>query len=95
MTPLDVSDATNSSFEGDASATDMLRTPGEQSARDLRITRSQLVLSGSQFDSFSDFKRGRTKFSPAQIDELEALFATHGPHPTREQRELTAERINV
>ena len=53
------------------------------------------MLSGSQFDSFNDFKRGRTKFSPAQIDELEALFTTHGPHPTREQRELTAERINV
>jgi hypothetical protein len=73
----------------------MLRTPGERSARDLRITRSQLVLSGPQLDEFNDFKRGRTKFSPEQIDELEALFATHGPHPTREQRALVAERINV
>lgn len=73
----------------------MLSTPGAQSAGETRITRSNITLSGSQIDDISEFKRGRTKFTQAQIDELEALFATHGPHPTREQRALVAEKIDV
>ena len=95
MTPIHASDAT-SSFDSDLSlSTDMLPTPGNQSAKETRITRSHNALSGSQIDEMNEFKRGRTKFTPTQIDALEALFVTHGPHPTREQRTLVANEINV
>ncbi|PVG01964.1 hypothetical protein CPB86DRAFT_28798 [Serendipita vermifera] len=63
------------------------------SHRESRMTRSQHMLSGPEV--VEDFKRSRTKFTPEQLHELEALFITHGPHPTREQRALVAEKIKV
>jgi hypothetical protein len=51
------------------------------------------MLSGPEV--VEDFKRSRTKFTPEQLHELEALFINHGPHPTREQRALVAEKIKV
>ncbi|KIM33032.1 hypothetical protein M408DRAFT_20348 [Serendipita vermifera MAFF 305830] len=91
-TQIDASDAPNASFD---SSTDMLSASGDHSSKDTRITRSHNALSGSNLDDISEFKRGRTKFTPSQLDALEALFATHGPHPTREQRTLVAEQIDV
>ncbi|KAG8829120.1 hypothetical protein FRC17_007113 [Serendipita sp. 399] len=58
-----------------------------------RMTRSKNLLPES--DAIDDFKRARTKFTPDQIRELEHLFYTYGPHPTREQRVAVAEKIQV
>jgi hypothetical protein len=58
-----------------------------------RATRSNPSI--TEKDTIDDFKRTRTKFTAEQLNELEALFITHGPHPTREQRALLAEKIGM
>ncbi|KAG8761527.1 hypothetical protein FRC14_002714 [Serendipita sp. 396] len=58
-----------------------------------RMTRSKHILPES--DTVDDFKRARTRFTTEQIRELEHLFYTYGPHPTRDQRVAVAQRIQV